>query len=124
MIFIEYQNNEYYFICHKQENTIFHSIHAIFDEGIFPKYTNSYAEEHKSYDELLDKTSPEIELLIPNSSGKDGPAPVPIPYTPILLIQNNSPTHLSSPSLSYKFISSLPTPGPKKPIVMNQDSKC
>ena len=117
MIFIGYKNNKYCFIYYTQENTIFHSTYAIFDEGLFLECTNSHAKEHKLYNELLDKTSSEIELLTPNSFGKDGPTPVPIWYTPIPLIQNNSLTHSPSPSLSYKFISSLPTLGPKKPIV-------
>ena len=49
-----------------QGNIIFHFIHAIFDERLFSKYTNFHAKECKLYDELLDKTSP--ELLVPDSS--------------------------------------------------------
>jgi len=78
MIFIGYKNNKYCFIYYTQENTIFHSTYAIFDEGLFLECTNSHAKEHKLYNELLDKTSSEIELLTPNSFGKDGPTPVPI----------------------------------------------
>jgi len=83
MIFIRYEDNGYHFIHHTQENTIFYSTHAIFDEGLFPKYTNSHAKEHKLYNKLLDKTSPETELLVLNSSGKDGSALVSIPHTSI-----------------------------------------
>ena len=100
MIFIGYNNNEYCFIHHIQENNIFCSTHTIFDEGLFPKCTNSYTKEHKLYDELLDKTSPEIESLVSNSSEKDRPAPVSIPHTPISSIQNNSSTYSPLPSLS------------------------
>jgi len=74
MIFIRYENNKYCFIYHTQGNTIF-------DERLFPKCTNSYAKEYKLYDKLLDKTSLETELLVPNSSGKDGPVLVPILHT-------------------------------------------
>jgi len=56
-------------------------------------------------------------LLVPNSSGKDRPVLVPILHTPISSIQDNSPTHSSLPSLSYKFISSSSTPESKKPTV-------
>ena len=112
MIFIRYEDNGYCFMHHTQGNIIFCSIHAIFDEGLFPKCTNSHAKEHKLYNVLLNKTSLETELLAPDSSGKDGPAPVSIPS-----IQNNSSTCSPSHSLSYKSITSPPTPGPKKPIV-------
>jgi len=67
-------------MCYTQENTIFYSI---FNKRLFFKYTNSYIKEYKLYNELLDKTSPKIELLTPNFSGKDGPAPVSILHTPI-----------------------------------------
>ena len=117
MIFIEYEDNWYCFICHIQENTIFCSIHAIFDKKLFSKYTNFHAKEYKLYNELLNKTSLETELLMLNSSRKDGPALVPIPHIPIFLIQNNPTTCSLSPSLSYKSIFSLPTLGPKKPTV-------
>ena len=117
MIFIGYEDNGYYFIYHIQENIIFCSIHTIFNKRLFPKYTNSHTKGHKLYDKLLDKTSPETESLVSNSSRKDGPALVPIPHTLIPLIQNNLPAHSPLPSFFYKSISSPPTPGPKKPIV-------
>ena len=117
MIFIEYEDNGYCFIYHIQGNIIFCSIHAIFNKRLFPKYTNFYTKEHKLYDELLDKTSPETELLVSNSSRKDGPALVPISHTLIPLIQNNLSTYSPLPSLFYKSTSFPPTPGPKKPIV-------
>jgi len=53
MIFIRYEDNGYCFMHHTQGNIIFHFIHAIFDERLFSKYTNSYAKECKLYDELL-----------------------------------------------------------------------
>ena len=62
----------------------------------------------------MDKISLETELLVSNSSGKDGLAPVPIPHTPIPPIQNNLPTCSSLPSLFYKFTSFSPTPRSKK----------
>jgi len=68
MIFIGYEDNRYCFMHHTQGNIIFHFIHAIFDKRLFSKYTNSYAKECKLYDELLDKTSPETELLVPDPS--------------------------------------------------------
>ena len=105
VIFIGYEDNEYCFMHHTQGNTIFCSTYAIFYEKLFPKCTNSHAKEHKLYDELLDKTSPETELLISNSSKKDESALVPIPHTYISPIQNNPSTHLPSLSLSYKSIS-------------------
>ena len=122
IIFIRYKNNEYYFICHTQGNIIFYFIHAIFDERLFSKYTNSYTKEHKLYDELLDKTSSETELLVSDLSGKDGPAPVSIPHTLIPSIQNNSPTCHSSLSLSYKSTSSLFTPGSKKSTIKIEET--
>jgi len=117
IIFIGYENNSYYFIRYILENIIFCSIYAIFDEELFPKYTNSHTKEHKLYNKLLDKISLETELLVSDLSGKNGPALVPIPHTPISPIQNNSPTCSSLPSLSYKSISLLPTLKSKKPIV-------
>ena len=110
MIFIEYENNRYCFIHHTQGNTIFHSTYTIFDEGLFPICTNSHTKECKLYDDLLDKTSSEIELLAPNSSGKYRPTPVHIPHIPI------PPTYSPSPSLTYKSISPPSTLWPKKPI--------
>ena len=119
MIFIGYENNSYYFIYYIPENIIFYSIYAIFDEELFPKYTNSHIKEHKLYNKLLDKISLETELLASDLSGKNGPALVPISHTPISIssIQSNSPTCSSLCSLSYKSISLLPTLKSKKPIV-------
>ena len=117
IIFIGYENNEYCFICHTQENIIFYSIYTIFDKKLFPKYTNSHAKECKLYDELLDKTSLETELLAPNSSEKDEPALVLIPHTPIPPIQDNSLIYFLSPSLSYKSTFFPYTLGSKKPTV-------
>ena len=37
MIFIGYEDNSYYFICHIQINIIFHSTLGIFDEKLFSK---------------------------------------------------------------------------------------
>jgi len=117
MIFIGYENNGYCFICHTQENIIFHSTYAIFDEGLFSKYTDSHAKECKLYDKLLDKISSETEPSIPDPSGKDRPAPVPIPHTLVPPIQKNLPTHSPSSSLSYKSTSPLSTPESRKPTV-------
>ena len=111
MIFIRYEDNEYCFMWHTQGNTIFHSTHAIFNKGLFPKYTNSHAKEHKLYNELLDKTCPEIESLVSNFSKKDRPAPVPISHISI------PPTHSPSPPLSYKSTFPLLTSESQKPIV-------
>ena len=117
IIFIEYEDNGYCFIHHTQGNIIFHFTHAFFDEGLFFKYTDSHAKEHKLYNKLLDKISPETELLAPDPFRKDEPTPVPTPYTPIHLIQNNPPTCSSLLSLSYKSTSPSSTPGFKKPTV-------
>ena len=78
MIFIGYEDNSYHFMCHIQRNIIFHSTHAIFDEKLFSKCTDYHAKEHKLYNKLLDKISLETGLSAPNSSGKDGPAPISI----------------------------------------------
>ena len=117
MIFIEYEDNRHRFTQHTQENTIFCFTHAIFDKGLFSKYTNSYVKEHKLYNKLLDETRLETESLTPNSSKKYGSAPVPIPHIPIPLIQNNPSTGSLSSSLSYKSTFSPPTLEPKKPKV-------
>ena len=105
MIFIGYENNEYYFMWHTQENIIFHSTYAIFDERLSSKCTNAHAKEYKLYNKLSDKISLETELLASNSSEKDGSALVPIPHILNPPIQNNPPTCSPSPSLSYKSIS-------------------
>ena len=34
--------------------------------NFFPKYTNSHTKESKLYDNLLNKISPEVELLVPS----------------------------------------------------------
>ena len=102
---------------HTQENIIFHSIYSIFDEGLFSKYTNFHAKEHKLYDELLNKICLETELLVPNSSEKDRPASVPMSS-----IQNNPPTCSPSPSFSYKSTSSPFTPESKKPTVKIEET--
>jgi len=45
MIFIGYEDNSYRFIHHTQENVIFCSTQAIFDEGHFPRCPSSYPRE-------------------------------------------------------------------------------
>ena len=117
IIFIGYKDNGYCFMYYTQGNIIFCSIYAIFDKRPFPKHTNFHAKECKLYDELLDKTSLETELLISNSSEKDRSVLVPILHTLIPPIQNNPLTCSPLPFLSYKSISLLLTPGPKKPII-------
>jgi len=107
-MFIEYEDNEYHFMYHIQGNIIFCSTHAIFDNKLFPKCTNFYAKKHILYDELLNKTSLETELLVSDSSEKDGSALVYISHTPISPIQNNLSTYSPLPSLSYKFTSLPP----------------
>jgi len=54
---------------------------------------------------------------MPSSSGEDGPTLVLIPHTFIPPIQNNPPTHSSSPFLSYKSLSFIPIPGSKKSMI-------
>ena len=83
----------------------------------FSKCTDSHTKEHKLYDKLLDKISLETELSVSDPSRKDGPTPVPTLHILISPIQNNPSTCFSSPSISYKSISSLPTLRFKKPIV-------
>jgi len=68
--FIRYEDNDYCFICYIQENIIFCSTHAIFDKKLFPKYTNSLLKECKLYNKLLNKISPETELLVLDPSRK------------------------------------------------------
>ena len=111
MIFIGYEDNGYCFIYHIQGNIIFHSIYTVFNKELFSKCTNPHAKEYKLYDKLLNKISPETELSILGSSGKNEPAPVSI-----LSIQNNSSTHFSLPFLFYKFLFSLPTLKSRKPV--------
>jgi len=118
IIFIEYENNGYCFIYHTQENIIFHSTHAIFDERLFPRCTNFHTKEYKLYDKSLNKINPETKLSVSDPSGKDRPAPVPTLHTLISPIQDNPPTHSSSPSLSYKSISSLPIPKLKRIMML------
>ena len=73
--------------------------------------------EYKFYNKLLDKISPEIELSVFSSFRKYGPTLVPILHILIPSIQNNSPTHSSSSSLSYKSLSLSSILRSKKPIV-------
>ena len=107
---------------HTQENIIFYSTYTIFDKELLPKCIDSHTKEYKLYDKLLDKISLETELSVSESSEKDGLSPVPILHTLIPPIQNNSPTCSSSPFLSYKSLSSLPTPRSKKPIIEIEDN--
>ena len=115
MIFIGYENNGYCFVYYTQENIILHSIHAIFDEKLFPRYTNFHVKEYKLYNKLLDRISPETKSSVSDSSEKGRLAPIPIPHTLIPLIQKNPFTHSSSSSLSYKSIFLSSTPESKKP---------
>ena len=114
--FIGYEDNSYCSIHYIQENIILHSIHAIFDEEFFFKYTDSDVKKYRLYNKLLNKISSETELLVSSSSSKDRPTSVSILHIPIPLIQNN-PSCFSSPFLFYKFSSPLSFPGPKKPII-------
>ena len=95
----------------------FCSTYTIFDKELFPKCTDSYTKEYKLYNKLLNKISPEIELLVPGPSRKNRPTPIPILHISIPSIQNNPPTHFLSPSLSYKFSFLLLTPRSRKLIV-------
>jgi len=101
-------------MCYTQENIIFCSIYAFFDEELFFKWTDSYTKECKLYNKLLDKISPETELSVSDFSGKDRLAPVSILHISIPPIQNNLPTYSSLPSLFYKFTFLSPTPRSKK----------
>ena len=103
IIFIRYKNNGYHFICYTQWNIILCSTHIIFDKENFPTYTNSHEKECKLYNKLLDKISPETELLAPKSSGKNELALVSISS-----IQNNPSVCSPSLTLSYKFPAPLP----------------
>ena len=47
----------------------------------FYQYTDSYAKEYKLYNKLLDKISPETELLVSDPSEKDGTVLVSILHT-------------------------------------------
>ena len=102
MIFIGYEDNGYRFICHTQENAIFRSTQAIFDEGHFPRCPSSHSREQIPPSRL----TPEIELSAPEPFGVDEPAPTPFPPTPVYPrsptppIPPNLPTHSKSPSPS------------------------
>ena len=61
MIFIGYEDNGYRFICYTQENVIFHSTQAIFDEGHFPRCPFSHSREQMPPGKLI----PEIESSAP-----------------------------------------------------------
>ena len=61
MIFIGYEDNGYRFMRHTQENVIFCSTQAIFDEEHFPKCPNSHSREKRPSRGL----TPEIESLAP-----------------------------------------------------------
>ena len=117
MIFIRCEDNGYCFMYYTQENFIFYSIYTIFDKKFFSKCTNSYAKEYKLYNRLLDKISLGTESLVPRPSDKDRPTPILIPYIPISIIQNNSPPYSPLLFFSYKSLSFLPSPVPKKPTV-------
>jgi len=103
MIFIGYEDNGYRFICHTQENVIFHSTQAIFDEGHFPRCPSSHSREQIPPGRL----TPEIESLTPEPFGVDEPAPTPFsptpahprPFTPP--IPPNLLTYSESPSPSF-----------------------
>ena len=58
---------------------------------------------------LLKKISLKTELSVSGPSRKDRPALILILCILISFIQNNFPTYSLLPSLSYKFLSSLPT---------------
>ena len=90
-------------MCYTQGNIILCSIYIIFNKEKFPKYTDSHEKECKLYNKLLDKISPETELLVPSSSGKNELALVSIPS-----IQNNPSVCSPSLTLSYKFPAPLP----------------
>ena len=65
----------------------------------------------------MDKISSETKSSIPDPSRKDGPALAPTPHISIPPIQNSPSIYFSSPFLSYKSISSPPTPRFKKPTI-------
>jgi len=97
MIFIGYEDNGYKFIRHTQENVIFCSTQAIFDEEHFPKCPSSHSREQMPSGRL----TPEIELSAPGPSGVDKPAPTPAHPRPFTSpIPPNLPTHSESPSPS------------------------
>jgi len=102
MIFIGYEDNDYRFIRYTQENVIFCSTQAIFNEGHFPRCPSSHPREQMPLGRLI----PEIELSAPGPSGVDEPASIPFPPTPAYPrpftppIPPNLPTHSESPSSS------------------------
>jgi len=74
MIFIGYEDNGYRFICHTQENVIFCSTQAIFDEEHFPRYPSSHPREQTPPGRLTPESAP-------GPSGVNEPAPTPFPPT-------------------------------------------
>jgi len=102
MIFIGYKDNSYRFICHTQENVIFCSTQAIFDEGHFPRCLFSYPKKRRSSSGL----TPEIKSLASEPFGIDKPALTSSLLTPVYprsltpSILSNLLTHSESLSLS------------------------
>jgi len=101
-------------MCYTQGNIIFYFTHAIIDEELFSKYTDSCVKEYKLYDKFLDKISLETESSVSGPSGKDEPTIVLILHTPIPFIQNNSSSYFSLSSHFYKSLSLLLSPVFKK----------
>jgi len=102
MIFIGYENNGYRFIHHTQENVIFCSTQAIFNEGHFPRCPLSHPREQTPPGRL----TPKIESSAPGPFGVDEPAPTLFSLIPVhprpstAPIPHNLPTHSESPSSS------------------------
>jgi len=117
MIFIGYEDNSYRFIHHTQENVIFCSTQAIFDEGHFPRCPLSHPREQTPSGRL----TLEVESLAPGPFGVDEPTLTPFPPIPTHPrpstppIPPNLPTHSESPSPS------LPLTPPKWSSVKSEE---
>jgi len=85
IISIGYENNGYRFICHIQENVIFYSTQAIFDERHFSRCPLSHPREQMPPGRLI----PEIELSAPRPSSVD------VSQTSFGHISTNSPSILT-----------------------------
>ena len=109
MIFIGHEDNGYRFICHTQENVIFHSTQAIFDKRHFPKCPLSHPREQMPSGRL----TPEIESSAPGPFGVDEPAPTPFLPTPAHSRSSTPPIPPNLPTYS-EFLSPSPPLTPTK----------
>jgi len=110
MIFIGYEDNGYIFICHTQENVIFHSTQAIFNEGYFLRCLSSHSREQTPSGRLI----PKIESSAPGHFGVNEPAPIPFPPISIHSRPSTPPIPPNLPTHSESLSSYPPLTPPKQ----------